>query len=320
MKGIQTIALGILCLPWLASAQVHNQGTTTNNLNSSAIGIGCSATGAAALASGLNSQSGGTGAHAFGMNANAQGIYSFAAGYSAQSAGGYSMALGTLVKATATRSFIIGSGYGTSMMVNNAPNTFMAGFNSDLPTFFIGSSSGTGTTGRIGIATINPEAKLDVNAGTSDGLLVRTDHTAAGGYGIRCLATNPSTEAFSVISNSDTSLRIFADGSVRMDNTLTAKEVKVRLDVWKDDILKPGATLMSLDSLNDYIAQHGHLPGIPPEAEALAVPVDLGLLSVALLGKIEEITLQLIRLDQKITTLEQDLPQLHHPPSNTLSR
>ncbi len=319
MKGKKIILLILVLWPGISSAQVYYQGTQTNNLNSSAIGMSTQATGTAAMASGLNSISSGTAAHAFGMNALASGLYSLAAGYSAQSTGSYSLALGTQVKSTGIRSYTLGSGYATSALVNTISNSLMVGFNSNVPTFFIGTSAGPGTAGKVGIATSAPAARLEVCAGDYDGLLVKTTQGAVPGYGIRCQAQNPETEAFSVLINGDTSLSIKANGSMRIDNTLTAKEVKVRLDVWKDDVLAPAAHLFPLDSLRPYIRQHGHLPGIPPESEALAQPVDLGWLSVALLGKIEEISLYLIELNEKVTNLEKDLHSAPTPTTNTSS-
>ena len=312
MKRKRMIYLMMFVTPGLLTAQVNFQATQTNNINSSALGLGCNASGAGSLASGFNCASTGIAAHAFGMNANAPGLYSLSAGYSAQSTGSYSLAIGTYVKSSAIRSLTLGSGYASSYLENNVSNSLMIGFNSDQPTLFVGNSSGPGTAGRVGIATTSPAARLDINAGTINGLLVQTSQGGSGGYAIRCSASNPGTEAISVMLNGDTTLRLFADGSMRMDNTLVAKEVKVRLNVWKDDVFSEKESLMSLDSLERYLASSKHLPGILPEQEALAAPVDLGILSVALLGKIEELTLYLIELNGKFSKLEKDFQQIRN--------
>ncbi|MCX6312055.1 MAG: hypothetical protein NT084_10530 [Bacteroidetes bacterium] len=73
----------------------------------------------------------GYGAYAFGLN-------STAVGYNVKTGGG------------AQNSVIIGSGSGNFINFYNAiPNSLMVGFNSNIPTLFIGPSSGVNTTGNV---------------------------------------------------------------------------------------------------------------------------------------------------------------------------
>jgi len=79
------------------------------------------------------------------------------------------MALGTNVQVGcgATNSIVMGSGVSAAnpLRNNNIFNSLMVGFNSNIPTFFVGASSGLGTTGNVGIgnAATTPTQKLDVD-------------------------------------------------------------------------------------------------------------------------------------------------------------
>jgi len=75
------------------------------------------------------------------------------------------IAMGSRTLASANNSFAFGKGVGLAnfRLINNIANSMMVGFNSELPTLFVGPSLGAGTTGNVGIATTNPIEKLDIN-------------------------------------------------------------------------------------------------------------------------------------------------------------
>jgi len=105
---------------------------------------------------------------------------SFASGYQVYSTGDLSFAHGKFLSASGTNSVVLGRyanadiphtmviGYGfstTSRLNNDIDFSLMAGFNSDLSTFFIGPSLGAGYTGKIGIGNVtDPQAKLHIRA------------------------------------------------------------------------------------------------------------------------------------------------------------
>ncbi|MNJ98464.1 hypothetical protein D3C87_162300 [compost metagenome] len=114
---------------------------------------------------------------AVGSGPVATGYYSFAVGFGAtSSSGSQSLAMGTIAVATNTNAvaigrsvtaganyaFMLGHGTVSDPMVNNTQDSFAVGFNSTIPTFFVGPSSGAGTTGNVGIGTVTPSEKLHV--------------------------------------------------------------------------------------------------------------------------------------------------------------
>jgi hypothetical protein len=100
---------------------------------------------------------------AIGNEAYSEGYQSVAFGSDTHSAGQNSMAIGQVVKSTGQNSITIGHGTGSTKLDNTVADSLAIGFNSNIPTLFVGPSSGTGTTGNVGIGTTSPVSKLQVD-------------------------------------------------------------------------------------------------------------------------------------------------------------
>jgi hypothetical protein len=100
-----------------------------------------------------------------GSNSEATGARSFGFGQYVTSSGSGSFALGYSVLATAENSWIIGKGPSNfgSTFVNNIPNSFMIGFNTSVPSFFVQTFVERVGGGFVGIHTTTPRSELDVN-------------------------------------------------------------------------------------------------------------------------------------------------------------
>jgi len=102
---------------------------------------------------------------AMGDTNTADGVASTALGSDTTVTGDYSLAVGQYVTAGPAAHTIVlgqGAGSGADQLVNNTASSLMVGFNSDIPTLFVGPSAGTGTTGNVGIGTTSPSEKLHV--------------------------------------------------------------------------------------------------------------------------------------------------------------
>ncbi|MEM6273522.1 MAG: hypothetical protein AAF998_29220, partial [Bacteroidota bacterium] len=66
-----------------------------------------------------------------------------------------------------------------------------------------------------------------------------------------------------------------------------------------------------LADVESFIAEHGHLPGVPSAAEVEANGVDVGETQALLLEKIEELTLHLIKLEKENESLKADIAELN---------
>ncbi len=216
-----TIAINATCLmvliPWLINT--GNCQTCVSCPNSVITGQNASAIGNSATASGLE-------AIAIGQNSQASNVRSIAIGSNAKSQGMSSFAFGNFVNSNAPNSMTFGLGTTNTYLTNTIANSLIVGFNSNLPSLFVGSSDGAGTTGKVGIGTTTPSDKLSVN-----GIV----QSISGGFRFPD-GTLQETKAFSPWLQSNQNI-CFNSGSVGVG---TASPI-AKLDVFGDIVLgKPG--------------------------------------------------------------------------------
>ena len=95
------------------------------------------------------------------------------------------------------------------------------------------------------------------------------------------------------------------DHKLYVENGITTEEVKVKLkEAWSDYVFNEDYDLMSLEALQNYISQHGHLPNVPDAEQVQKEGIELGQMNALLLKKIEELTLYVIELKEEISTLK----------------
>ncbi|MFZ5552914.1 MAG: hypothetical protein ACOZCO_07345, partial [Bacteroidota bacterium] len=85
--------------------------------------------------------------------ANGKATATVAIGTQSRAFGDYSNSIGFYVWSNAEKAITIGSGTGNAFLYNDKPNTLIIGFNSDVPTIYVSSSAGAGTSGQVGIGT-----------------------------------------------------------------------------------------------------------------------------------------------------------------------
>lgn len=127
--------------------------------------------------------------------------------------------------------------------------------------------------------------------------------------------------------STNTSITIDNNGNTGIGTTVTkgyklavagsmvAESVTVKLQsTWPDYVFAKDYELPTLKETEQHIKEKGHLPGIPSAEEVKANGVNLGEMNAKLLKKIEELTLILIQLNEKVEqqskTLEKQQKQL----------
>lgn len=90
-----------------------------------------------------------------------------------------------------------------------------------------------------------------------------------------------------------------------VNGNITAKDVMVTNTGWSDYVFQPGYRLRPLREVGAFIQANHHLPDIPSEAEVKEKGVSVGEMQTKLLAKIEELTLHMIRTDDRNDRLEQ---------------
>ena len=83
-----------------------------------------------------------------------------------------------------------------------------------------------------------------------------------------------------------------------------AKEIKVESTGWPDFVFSSDYNLKSLENIEVFINENGHLPNIESAEEIEENGVNVGAMQSKLLQKIEELTLYVIEQDKRIKQLE----------------
>ena len=186
--------------------------------------------------------------------------------------------------------------------------------------------------GYLGIGTTNPEQKLTLNggefsisdggsglpfkiwAGGNDGENHMRIGTDFGHYGDSAIelyqnysggsAQNPGK----VIVNGNLGVGTrFPDSKLTVKGKIHSEEVKVDLSVPAPDyVFKEDYNLRTLEETQKYIKENGHLPNIPSAKEMEENGVELGVMNMKLLEKIEELTLYILEQEKRIKKLENE--------------
>ena len=98
-----------------------------------------------------------------------------------------------------------------------------------------------------------------------------------------------------------------------VDGAILTEEVTVKIsENWPDYVFTDEYKLLTINQLNNYIDQHGHLPDIPAGAEVLEHGLKLGEMEKLLLKKVEELTLYIIQQENRINALEVCIDEVSH--------
>ncbi|WP_228452232.1 hypothetical protein [Chryseobacterium sp. c4a] len=178
-------------------------------------------------------------------------------------------------------------------------------------------------SGLIGIGTTNPQSKLEIYGGgdltlkgaTADaGDLIFQQNTGKqnariwsddnGGLNFSGSDNNPK---ISLINNGNVGIGISnPQNKLDVNGTIHAKEVKVDMSGWADFVFQKDYQLPTLDEVEKYINEKGHLPNIPNAKEVTENGLSLGENQKRLLQKIEELTLYQIQLNKEVRNLRQE--------------
>jgi len=77
-----------------------------------------------------------------------------------------------------------------------------------------------------------------------------------------------------------------------------------------DYVFEPGYKLKTLAEVDQFIAENGHLPGVPSAADVAETGLDMTRMQLAQLEKIEELTLHSISQDKQLSAQQEEIAQL----------
>lgn len=159
------------------------------------------------------------------------------------------------------------------------------------------------TSGNVGIGVPSPSQRLDVlgyvrgQSGLCIGDDCRTSWPSGGSSNADTLDGLDSSQFL----RSDTSGTL--TGTLSVNGTIRAKEIKVETG-WSDFVFEPNYPLMPLKDLAGFIASHKHLPEIPTAKDVELNGIEVGNIQSKLLQKIEELTLYILELEQRLKAVE----------------
>jgi hypothetical protein len=78
---------------------------------------------------------------------------------------------------------------------------------------------------------------------------------------------------------------------------------------WPDYVFRKNYRLPALDRLEVYVNTHHHLPGIVSEDEVRRTGIDVSVQQTAMLRKVEELTLYLIKENKALTEQNKQLSE-----------
>jgi hypothetical protein len=167
----------------------------------------------------------------------------------------------------------------------------------------------THLTNRVYIKATNGSLGLNLPATTTLGMFhvrntvtalpgIYLDQTMANAPGLLMALAADSSRAIVIKRAGATNFQVMGDGRV------FAREVEVKLGAFPDYVFAPSYVLMPLPELKNYIAAHKHLPRMPSAQQVTDNGLGLGELAILQTEKIEELTLHVIELNDRIESLE----------------
>ncbi len=97
-----------------------------------------------------------------------------------------------------------------------------------------------------------------------------------------------------------TDYKLYVKGGIRTESI----KVDLSSNGWADYVFADNYSLRSIKELRIFISENKHLPGIPTEAEVREKGVDLLEMQIRLLEKIEELSIYITQLEQRIELIE----------------
>lgn len=177
--------------------------------------------------------------------------------------------------------------------------------------------------GYVGIGTSNPNAPLTFPASLEHKITLYPGATGNVGFGVRgnllqIYADHPNADiglGYDQFGTFTERMRIRGNGNVgigtsnptyklSVNGTIQAKEVRVETG-WADYVFDENYDLLPLETVASYIHKNKHLPAIPSAKEIQKDGVAVGEMQTKLMEKIEELTLYVIDLNERIKILEE---------------
>ena len=178
---------------------------------------------------------------------------------------------------------------------------------------------------KVGVGTATPTALLHVSGDSDSTQIFRVSASGATAFRVHGnqgsavgTADLPAFEGLLVQGNSTFRSDVVVEDellvntttgangyTVSVDGRIACEEVRVQeAGLWPDYVFERDYDLTPLADLKKFLGEQKHLPGIPSAAEVQANGFELGNMQKRMLEKIEELTLYVIELEERIQSIE----------------
>jgi hypothetical protein len=193
----------------------------------------------------------------------------------------------------------------------------------------IGTVQFSGNTAIGASIDVNNRLSVGQNAPNSNGLVINHTGGVGAGVGVRINMTNTEKKAFAVNENLEDKFVVMNNGSLTInkipDNSkaiavfdgtydvfrvygngvVFAQEYNARLKQdFPDYVFNADYTLMTLEELRSFIENNNKLPKLPAANDVAQNGMNIAEINVLLVEKIEELTLYILQLENRIKVLE----------------
>jgi hypothetical protein len=149
------------------------------------------------------------------------------------------------------------------------------------------------------INTFATSGTFNVNGGLENGLYVRSIGANTYGLSINTKATTDAIQVFATDVNPTLkNFKVTASGEV------FARRYTTTLANIPDYVFESDYNLMSFSDLRTYLEINKHLPNVPSAKEYEANGVELGEMNRVLLEKVEELTLYILQMEERLKAVE----------------
>ena len=155
------------------------------------------------------------------------------------------------------------------------------------------------------VVPAEPGWSLSGNAGTTPGnhFIGTTDNQ-------RLVFKAGNTESMTILPNGNVGIGTTnPQALLAVNGDIFTKKIRITPNGWSDYVFEKDYRLPPLKEVAQFIREHHHLPDIQPAATVEKDGLDVGDHQVAILKKMEELTLYLIEQDKKIQQLTEKLEQ-----------
>lgn len=175
----------------------------------------------------------------------------------------------------------------------------------------------------------DPHTDVQLNAKTNRKVGYCVNHGYAGdfGYAFKGIVNKETTKGIGIYNGvyQKDVFTVYGNGKIEVSNDagkilqlesdglLRARAIRVDLNTWADYVFDDTYQLSSLDTVEAYINENGHLPNIPSAEEMKEQGMDVSEMSNLLLEKIEELTLYIIEQNKLIEGLQERVGSLEQP-------